>query len=93
MNDNSTTLYASPQIETLLGYSAEEYIKDPELWVKKLYPEDKERVLTELERCHTKGEPFKSEYRMFTRDGKVKWLNDEACIVHDERVSHFLFKE
>jgi PAS domain S-box-containing protein len=77
-------LYVSPQIETMFGYSPEEWTADPELFVKLLHPEDRERVLAEDERTELTGEPFRVEYRQFTRDGQVLWIRDDAVLVRDE---------
>lgn len=46
-DETSSALYMSPQDESLLGYSREEWLSDPELWVKTLHPGDRERVLPE----------------------------------------------
>ncbi|MHC4575367.1 MAG: PAS domain-containing sensor histidine kinase [Planctomycetota bacterium] len=81
----STTKYVSPQIETLIGFSAEEYGRDPDIWRKRLHSEDRERVMAELERTHKHGEPFTCEYRMLARDGREVWFRDEAAIVEDSR--------
>ena len=76
--------YASPQIEDLFGYTPEEWISDPGLFVRLLHPEDRDRVLAEDERTERTGEPFKEEYRQFTRDGRIVWVRDEATLVRDE---------
>lgn len=34
------------------------------------------------ERTNQTGEPFAAEYRMRTRDGQVRWVRDEAVLVH-----------
>ena len=77
-------IYASPQIENMFGYSPEEWTADPELFVRLLHPEDRERVLAEDERTERTGEPFRAEYRQFTRDGQILWIRDEAVLVRDE---------
>src|SRR5215207_6595027 len=77
-------IYASPQIEAMFGYSPEEWTADPELFVKLLHPEDRERVLAEDERTERTGEPFKEEYRQFTREGRLLWVRDEAVLVRDD---------
>ena len=81
----STTLYVSPQIETLIGFSPEEYETDPDMWRKQIHPEDHDRVLAEVERAHMGSQPFCCEYRMLARDGRVAWLRDEAIIVRDAK--------
>ena len=84
LDETSTTLYVSPQIERMLGFSPKEYEKDPNIWDKQLHPEDRERVLKEVALSHESGSPFVSEYRMLTKDGHTIWFRDEAIMVRDE---------
>ena len=74
--------YVSPRIETL-GFRQEEWVADPELWFRQLHPEDQQRILDEIDRVAKSGEPFKSEYRLISRDGKVSWFLDEAVDIVD----------
>jgi PAS domain S-box-containing protein len=83
-NGSNAVRYVSPQIEPMLGYKPEECISDPEHWIKVLHPADRERVLAEDERTNETGEPFRMEYRQFTKEGRVVWLQDEAVLVRDE---------
>ncbi len=85
LDETSPTLYLSPQIERYLGYSPEEFMDEPERWAKRLHPDDRERVLAEVTHCHRTGEPFSSEYRMISRDGREVWFRDEAVLVRDEK--------
>jgi PAS domain S-box-containing protein len=78
------TLYASPQIESQLGYPPQSFVEDPGLWIKLLHPEDREQVLAEDRRTDATGEPFMMEYRQIARDGRVVWIRDEAVLVRDE---------
>jgi two-component system cell cycle sensor histidine kinase/response regulator CckA len=80
----SLNIFSSPQIETLLGYSRQEWQSDPTLFVKLLHPEDRERVLAEHSRSHETSERLKTEYRMIARDGRVVHVRDEGVIVRDE---------
>jgi serine phosphatase RsbU (regulator of sigma subunit) len=41
-------------------------------------------VLAEEARTDETGEPFKMEYRVIAKDGRVVWLRDEATLVRDE---------
>jgi len=81
---STNLLYASPQIEAMFGYSAEEWMADPELFPRLLHPDDRERVLAEDERTEATGEPFRAEYRQYTRDREVIWVRDEATLVRDD---------
>jgi len=79
----SSNIYTSPQIEEVLGYTVEEWASDPELFVKLLHPDDRERVLREIAEAHASGGHFVSEYRLRARDGHVVWFRDESLPVRD----------
>ncbi|MGD0707300.1 MAG: sensor domain-containing diguanylate cyclase [Anaerolineaceae bacterium] len=81
MDEESSNLYTSPQIETLLGYSCEEWSQDHHLWQKIIYPEDHDRVQKENLRTNATGEPFSMDYRVHTKDGRVIWVHDEAVLM------------
>lgn len=83
LDERGSTLYISPQIKSLTGFSPEEWLADPALWSKQIHPDDRKRVLAEYKSSFGKGQPFRSEYRWFTRDGKTLWCYDDAAIVKD----------
>src|SRR5215208_4609538 len=76
--------YMSPQYGAMLGYPAETEILDEEHWLRMLHPDDRERVLAEELRTDQTGEPYRIEYRLIARDGRVVWVHDEATLVRDE---------
>lgn len=78
-----TTIYVSPQIKELLGYSQEEWLKDPLFWQKALHPEDRPRVLAALEKMKEQVESFDEQYRLIARDGRIVWVRDQAAPLHD----------
>jgi PAS domain S-box-containing protein len=75
--------YLSPQVESLLGYSPEEYKADPRLWINAIHPDDSKRIQEEAEESLRRGQPVKLEYRMYTRNGRLIWVYDEAYEVTD----------
>jgi diguanylate cyclase (GGDEF)-like protein/PAS domain S-box-containing protein len=77
-------IYASPQIELLLGYTPKQWIDDPEIFAKLLHPDDRDRVLELVDHCNRTGEPFRADYRLIRADGAVVWVQDESLIVCDE---------
>ncbi|HZT14985.1 MAG TPA: EAL domain-containing protein [Gaiellaceae bacterium] len=83
LTDNSSNIYTSPQVESLLGYTVEEWVSDPDLFVKVLHPHDRERVLEEVHRSNTEGTPFSTEYRVITKDGRTVWIRDESTFYHE----------
>ena len=77
--------YVSPQIQSMLGFSVSEWLKDPALWLRQLHPMDRKTVLAENERTHVTGSNFLQEYRLITRHEKVIWVRDERKLVLDEK--------
>ncbi len=84
VDDVSTTLYVSPQIEAIWGYSQQEWTADPRIWIDALHPDDREQVLEAVERHNEWGEPFEVEYRFRTKDGRWTWVGDHATVVRDD---------
>ena len=70
--------FVSPQIQSILGFSAEEWLADSSNWVNHLHPEDRELVFAEETRFSECGGTFHAEYRMLARDGRVLWFRDDA---------------
>ena len=83
IDDLSTTIYTSPQVEHIFGYTREEWLADPKSFVNGLHPDDKVRVLKEMERAHETGEAFSSEHRFYAKDDRLLWIQDEAVVVRD----------
>jgi PAS domain S-box-containing protein len=84
LDDVSSNDFTSPQLAAALGYSAEEWASDRELFVKAVHPDDRERVFAEHGRTRETGERFSMEYRMVAREGRVRWFLDEARVVRDQ---------
>jgi len=76
-------IYQSPQIEGIIGYTAEEAMQ-PSRWKSWLHPDDREWVLAEDARCERTGDPWFAEYRVIGKDGQIVWIRDHAVLVHGE---------
>ncbi len=85
LDEVSSNIFTSRQIEALLGYSVEEWAAEANLFERLLHPEDRERVLAAHAHAHETHEPLSLEYRLIARDGRVVWLRDEGVVVLDER--------
>jgi PAS domain S-box-containing protein len=83
--DDGRTLSISPQVESLLGYTQDQWLEDSLLWVDLLHPDDRDRVLESCRAANRRKVPFKAEYRMISRDGGVVWVRDEAVLVRGSR--------
>ncbi|MBI3943018.1 MAG: PAS domain-containing protein, partial [Chloroflexi bacterium] len=83
LDGTNSPLYVSPQIKTMLGFSAEEWLRDTTFWVKQIHPEDRERMQLELSRANSLGKPVHGDYRFITKDGHTVWMHDDAMILKD----------
>ncbi|MFL5766693.1 MAG: PAS domain-containing protein, partial [Actinomycetota bacterium] len=77
-------VFMSPQIESILGYTEEEWTSVEDFWDSRIHPEDLEVVSREDERTDANGEPFRVEYRFRHKDGHWIWLSESAARVNDE---------
>ncbi len=76
-------LYVSPQLQSILGSTPEEWLVNPSARADRFIADDLERVQRERARVEATDEPFSTEYRMLSRDGRIVWFRDEAVLVHD----------
>lgn len=81
---DQTLRYISPQIEKLVGYTAEEWLSGNGFFAMTLHPQDRDAVLERMRYCKVNGTPLEIEYRMVTRDGRVIWVRDNAAPVLDD---------
>jgi PAS domain S-box-containing protein len=92
LDEHSSAIYMSPQIEALLGYTPDEWLADRELFPKLLHPEDRDHVMAQVLRTQATGDPFRCEYRLIARDGREVWIRDEDVTVRDEH-GRFLYAQ
>ncbi|MFW6074925.1 MAG: EAL domain-containing protein, partial [Chloroflexota bacterium] len=76
--------YISPQIEGLLGYSAEEIQERGNHWMLMESPEERAHLLAERYANRTSDAPPHVEYELITREGKTVWVRDVAVLLRDE---------
>lgn len=78
-----TTLYISPQVETITGYTPEEWKSDSDFWENHIHPLDRERIVRKDLQTNANGKPFSEEYRFQTRDGRWIWIQEESTLICD----------
>jgi PAS domain S-box-containing protein len=75
-------LYASPQIETLLGFRHSDWTSEGNLWLNSVHPDDRDRVLKAVILWQESDEASLTlEYRLIGRDSRVHWIWDVAKAV------------
>ncbi|MDP9491158.1 MAG: PAS domain S-box protein [Actinomycetota bacterium] len=77
------TAFVSPQIDRLVGYTADEWLEDPGLFLRLVHPDDRDRVAAARDAADA-GKGVRTSYRMTSRDGRTVSVRDEAVVVLDE---------
>jgi diguanylate cyclase (GGDEF)-like protein/PAS domain S-box-containing protein len=84
VGESGAWTYVSPQIESILGFSPDEWCADPQLWERRLHPEDRDRAIADEHAAARGDRPGSTDYRMLARNGRVVWLADDAALERDE---------
>jgi len=84
LDASSSNIFTSGQVEPMLGYTTAEWLADPDLFVRLLHPEDRDRVLAAHAYTHKTLDPLSVEYRLIARDGRIVWIRDEGVVVCDD---------
>jgi diguanylate cyclase (GGDEF)-like protein/PAS domain S-box-containing protein len=84
LDASSSNIFTSGQVEPMLGYTTAEWLADPDLFVRLLHPEDRDRVLAAHAHTHQSLDPLSVEYRLIARDGRIVWIRDEGVVVCDD---------
>ena len=82
-DDERRTLYVSPHVEEVLGYTRDEWLDQPDIWMELLHPDDREVQLAAHDLHNETGEPWTREYRLIANDGRVVWVSDLATLMRD----------
>jgi PAS domain S-box-containing protein len=74
------------------GYTKEELLSGSVPFSSLVHPDDLERVASEVQEHTARGtDQFQQEYRIVTRDGTTRWIDDRTVVERDAhgRVTHY----
>jgi len=72
--------FVNQRLEEMLGYPPEEW-GDDFFWAHLLHPDDRDGVLAAEEESDAWLGPFREDYRIRARDGRMVWLRDESRLI------------
>lgn len=75
-------LYVNGNVQTLLGYSVEEWIQ-PNFWFEIVHPEDREIASESTRRVLAEGHGT-TLYRFVTKDGRAVWVTARMTVIRDD---------
>jgi len=84
--------YLSDGCMALTGYQINSLISNKQISFNSLiHPDDKEKVITKINDCVTKNQPYQSEYRLLTKNGEEKWVLDKGfCVTANDSTENYL---
>jgi signal transduction histidine kinase len=74
--------FVSGDFTAMTGFDFDEARNDPQLWERRLHPEDRDRVLDAVKASRKTGR-LSIEYRWQCADGNYKHFHDQAAVVSD----------
>ena len=78
-------IYLSSSVERIFGYTIDEWSESPGLWRQSLHPDDREKTVAAYEKARKTGVRFMLEYRIITKDGTIKWIDDRVSWERDSQ--------
>jgi len=84
-----TPIYVSPAFE-IFGYPLDEWLNNPDFWIRVIHEDDRQRVFEETEDSTRTGRIVEYEYRVRAADGTVHWVHDSGCLIRNAegKVTH-----
>jgi len=80
----SQARYVNKAIENIFGYTVEEWLDDPSIWVNSIYPDDRERVLEDSKEARDTLKDGVLTYRIIRKDRSIRWVEERFSWVTDE---------
>ena len=78
------TVFISPNVETLCGFTPGVIYGDPDLWLSRVHPGDVEKVREAYRGLFAGNRKFEVEYRLRRRDGEWIWLYDRTLGAYEK---------
>lgn len=76
--------YVSQSLQSVLGYSADDWMANPDSWLKKIHPDDYHRFMKSCVQEVLHDQTNACEYRMFAADGRTVWIRDVGILNCDQ---------
>jgi PAS domain S-box-containing protein len=77
-------VYVSPNVESMLGYSVQEWLSTPNFWLSIVHPEDRVSASAHAAAAFARGEAHVNRFRWLTKDGRTLSVEAHATVMRDE---------
>jgi len=73
-------------LETVLGYSRDEFENSDNFWKSHIHEEDREEISESLRRAiNNNSTEWEADYRFYAADGRIRTVKDSAVLFRDEQ--------
>ena len=77
--------FVSSYVETMLGYSVEEWVSTPNFWLQIIHPDDKERAANEAAAAFASTKSIDTiQFRWMAKDGSALWVESTSTVIKDD---------
>ncbi|CAN5461408.1 hypothetical protein BH10ACI1_BH10ACI1_23190 [soil metagenome] len=83
--ENQRINFVSDYVETMLGYSVEEWLSTPNFWLTIVPEEDKEKATANAVATFKSGMPGANRFRWLKKDGEAIWVESQSTVICDEQ--------
>lgn len=84
-NTEGRFLYSSPSCEHITGHGPQEFMKDPDLWLRIVHPDDQEFLRFHSQRVRLEQVVDEMEFRIILPDARVRWIGHICQPIYDEQ--------
>ena len=77
--------FVSQHVETMLGYSVDEWLRTPNFWLTIVHPDDRERAARSARDSFERGAAHADQFRWIAKDGRVLWVEARSSVVFDDQ--------
>ncbi len=75
--------FVSAHVETMLGYTVEEWLATPNFWLTILHPEDKDAAVSAAAAAYRTGDVHTNRFRWIAKDGRTVAVETRATVIKD----------
>src|SRR5258708_988917 len=83
--DHQRIDFVSNHVETMLGYTTQDWLGTPNFWLKIVHPEDQKRAAQEASAIFKSSLGGVSRFRWLSKSGRVLWVEAHSFVVKDEK--------
>jgi PAS domain S-box-containing protein len=83
-HDQQRIDFVSPYVETMLGYSVDEWLTTPNFWLSIVHPDDRENAARAAAATYATGTSHTNRFRWMARDGRTVWVETHSTVLRDD---------